>query len=30
VRGLRRYRLHRVCFPPEVKEEVYALYHKEK
>jgi uncharacterized protein len=28
VRGLQRgYRLHRVCFPPEVKEKVYALYH---
>ena len=27
VRGLRSYRLYRVCFPPEVKEEVYALYH---
>jgi uncharacterized protein len=28
VRGLRRgYQLHRVCFPPEVKEEVYRLYH---
>jgi HD superfamily phosphohydrolase len=27
VRGLKRYELHRVCFPPEVKEEVYALYH---
>ncbi|MBD0371534.1 MAG: HD domain-containing protein [Pyrinomonadaceae bacterium] len=28
VRGLARgYQLHRVCFPPEVKEEVYALYH---
>jgi HD superfamily phosphohydrolase len=27
VRGLRRYELHRVCFPPEVKAEVYALYH---
>jgi hypothetical protein len=28
VRGLQRgYELHRVCFPPEVKEEVYALYH---
>ncbi|HEV7902829.1 MAG TPA: HD domain-containing protein [Pyrinomonadaceae bacterium] len=27
VRGLRRYQLDRVCFPPEVKEEVYALYH---
>jgi uncharacterized protein len=29
VRGLRRYRLHRVCFPPEVKDEVYSLYHRE-
>ena len=30
VRGLQRgYRLHRVCFPPEVKEEIYALYHSE-
>ncbi len=28
VRGLRGYHLHRVCFPPEVKEEIYALYHK--
>ena len=29
VRGLQRgYKLHRICFPPEVKEEVYALYHK--
>jgi HD superfamily phosphohydrolase len=29
VRGLGRgYELHRVCFPPEVKEEVYRLYHK--
>jgi HD superfamily phosphohydrolase len=28
VRGLRGYRLDRVCFPPEVKDEVYALYHK--
>jgi uncharacterized protein len=28
VRGLQRgYELHRVCFPPEVKEEVYGLYH---
>lgn len=27
VRGLRRYQLNRVCFPPEVKERVYALYH---
>ena len=28
VRGLQRgYRLHRVCFPPEVKEEIYSLYH---
>jgi HD superfamily phosphohydrolase len=28
VRGLQRgYELHRVCFPPEVKDEVYALYH---
>jgi hypothetical protein len=28
VRGLQRgYELHRVCFPPEVKEEVYRLYH---
>jgi HD superfamily phosphohydrolase len=28
VRGLQRgYELHRVCFPPEVKEEVYSLYH---
>jgi hypothetical protein len=28
VRGLRRgYELNRVCFPAEVKEEVYQLYH---
>lgn len=28
VRGLQRgYELHRVCFPAEVKDEVYALYH---
>ncbi len=28
VRGLQRgYELHRVCFPAEVKTEVYALYH---
>ena len=28
VRGLQRgYELHRVCFPAEVKSEVYALYH---
>ncbi|HEY0006895.1 MAG TPA: HD domain-containing protein [Pyrinomonadaceae bacterium] len=27
VRGLQRYQLNRVCFPPEVKDEVYALYH---
>jgi HD superfamily phosphohydrolase len=28
VRGLQRgYELHRVCFPSEVKAEVYALYH---
>jgi HD superfamily phosphohydrolase len=28
VRGLQRgYELHRVCFPADVKEEVYALYH---
>lgn len=28
VRGLQRgYNLHRVCFPPEVKDEVYKLYH---
>jgi uncharacterized protein len=31
VRGLQRgYRLHRVCFPPEVKERVYALYHDKR
>ena len=29
VRGLQRgYELHRVCFPSEVKDEVYALYHR--
>jgi HD superfamily phosphohydrolase len=27
VRGLQRYQLNRVCFPPEVKEQVYRLYH---
>ena len=27
VRGLRSYRLHRVCFPPELKDKIYALYH---
>ncbi|MCA1566452.1 MAG: HD domain-containing protein [Acidobacteria bacterium] len=27
VRGLQRYQLDRVCFPPEVKKEIYALYH---
>lgn len=30
VRGLQRgYQLHRVCFPPEVKERVYGLYHRQ-
>lgn len=29
VRGLQKgYELHRVCFPAEVKEQVYALYHQ--
>jgi HD superfamily phosphohydrolase len=29
VRGLQRgYELHRICFPAEVKTEVYALYHQ--
>ncbi|HEX8475756.1 MAG TPA: HD domain-containing protein [Pyrinomonadaceae bacterium] len=28
VRGLRGYHLHRVCFPTEVKDEVYKLYHR--
>lgn len=29
VRGLQRgYQLHRVCFPPEIKDEVYKLYHR--
>lgn len=29
VRGLSQgYRIHRVCFPPEVKEQMYALYHR--
>ena len=29
VRGLQRgYELHRVCFPTEVKTEVYELYHR--
>jgi HD superfamily phosphohydrolase len=28
ARALQRgYKLHRICFPPEVKEKVYALYH---
>ncbi|MGH9957549.1 MAG: hypothetical protein ACREBC_10545, partial [Pyrinomonadaceae bacterium] len=28
VRGLQRgYELHRVCFPSEVKNDVYAIYH---
>lgn len=28
VRGLQRgYQLHRVCFPPEIKTEIYELYH---
>ena len=28
VRGLQRgYQLHRVCFPPEIKDEIYRLYH---
>lgn len=27
VRGLRGFRLNRVCFPSEVKEKVYTLYH---
>ena len=28
VRGLGRgYELHRICFPAEVKQEVYRLYH---
>jgi uncharacterized protein len=30
VRGLQRYQLNRVCFPPEVKEQVYRLYHQER
>jgi HD superfamily phosphohydrolase len=30
VRGLQRYQLNRVCFPPEVKEQVYRLYHEER
>ena len=28
IRGLRSFHLHRVCFPPEVKEELYHLYHR--
>ncbi len=29
ARGLQRgYEIHRICFPPEVKEEVYRLYHR--
>ena len=29
VRGLQHgYELHRVCFPAEVKNEVYKLYHR--
>jgi uncharacterized protein len=27
VRGMRGYELHRVCFPAEVKDEIYRLYH---
>ncbi len=28
LRGLaHRYELHRICFPAEVKDEVYCLYH---
>jgi HD superfamily phosphohydrolase len=31
IRGLTRgYQIHRVCFPDEAKEKVYALYHDEK
>lgn len=31
VRGLQRgYELHRICFPAEVKDQVYALYHAPK
>src|SRR5215213_5101423 len=30
VRGLQSYQLNRVCFPPEVKEQVYRLYHEER
>jgi hypothetical protein len=30
VRGLQHgYQLHRICFPAEVKDEVYALYHRQ-
>jgi HD superfamily phosphohydrolase len=29
VRGLSHgYQIHRVCFPPEVKQQIYALYHR--
>ncbi len=29
VRGLQKsYQIHRVCFPPELKEEIAKLYHK--
>ena len=29
VRGLQQpFELHRICFPPEVKNEVYELYHR--
>lgn len=28
VRGLQAYELHRVCFPPEVKADIYELYHR--
>lgn len=31
VRGLQRgYQIHRVCFPPEVKNEISKFYHREK
>jgi hypothetical protein len=29
VRGLQKgYQIHRVCFPPEVNDEIAKLYHK--
>jgi hypothetical protein len=31
VRGLQKgYRIHRVCFPPELKNEIAKIYHQKK